>query len=240
MTATFPERLFMMRVATIRSDDQVVPVPCYLVQMSDGTNILIDSGFPDGAESWPEMEITIDRDVFAYLADLDPGPDEIDLVICTHLDVDHAGQHAAFTNAELIVQREHQQFVQTGDERFELAKALSNDPHLRFRLVDGDTDLLPGIELIESSGHVPGHQAVLIRLPKFGPVLLGVDALPFDMTPFTHENRPIIPFDMDEATTRASTRKLLDIACREGVTLIVYGHDEAQWQQLRLAPEWYG
>lgn len=38
----------------------------------------------------------------------------------------------------------------------------------RIRLVDGDTELLPGLELIETSGHVPGHQSVLVRLPKTG------------------------------------------------------------------------
>ena len=36
------------------------------------------------------------------------------------------------------------------------------------RLVDSDTELLPGIELIECGGHVPGRQAVLVRLPQTG------------------------------------------------------------------------
>ncbi len=37
--------------------------------------------------------------------------------------------------------------------------------------------LLPGIELIETGGHVPGHQSVLVRLPETGPVLLAIDAI---------------------------------------------------------------
>ena len=49
----------------------------------------------------------------------------------------------------------------------------------RIRLVDGDTELLPGLELIETSGHVPGHQSVLVRLPKTGAILLPIDAVPF-------------------------------------------------------------
>ena len=49
----------------------------------------------------------------------------------------------------------------------------------RIRLVDGDTELLPGITLIETSGHVPGHQSVLVRLSKTGAVLLTVDAVSF-------------------------------------------------------------
>jgi len=53
-----------------------------------------------------------------------------------------------------------------------------DQPIERIRLVDGDTELLPGLELIETSGHVPGHQSVLVRLPKTGAVLLTIDAVP--------------------------------------------------------------
>jgi N-acyl homoserine lactone hydrolase len=43
--------------------------------------------------------------------------------------------------------------------------------------VDGDTELLPGLTLLETSGHTPGHQSVLVRLPQTGPVLLAIDAV---------------------------------------------------------------
>ena len=240
-TEATPQRLYLMPTATIHAGDQQVPVPCYLIQLSDGTNILIDSGFPAGADSWqePGMVITIECSVIDYLADLGLHPADIDIVICTHLDPDHAGQHAAFANAEFVVQREHDALARGGDERFGEARPLWDNPALRWRLVDGDTELFPGLELIESSGHTPGHQSVLVRLPQTGPVLLGIDALPFDMAQFTPEDRPVNDFDMDHAATRASTRKLLTLAEREGVKLIVYGHDWAQWQQLTSAPACY-
>jgi N-acyl homoserine lactone hydrolase len=220
-----PRQPYLMRVATITAGVQSVPVPCYLIKMSDGTNILVDSGFPDDAESWPEMEIRIETGVIGYLADLGLRPEDIDIVICTHLDPDHAGQHTAFTRATFVVQREHEALARGSDERFQL--------------VDGDTELCPGVELIEASGHTPGLQTVLVRLPQSGPVLLGIDALPFDMTPFTPENRPVNDFDMDHDATRASTRKLLDLAARENVSLIVYGHDDAQWKALKTTPAYY-
>lgn len=53
------------------------------------------------------------------------------------------------------------------------------------------------------------------------------------------ETRPIGPFDMDEREVRASTRKLLEVEQREGVTLTVYGHDFRQWQTLKLLPDSY-
>lgn len=49
----------------------------------------------------------------------------------------------------------------------------------------------------------------------------------------------LTPFDLDEAEVRASTRKLVALAKREGVTLIIHGHDQKQWQQLKLLPEYY-
>ena len=44
-------------------------------------------------------------------------------------------------------------------------------PGLRHRLIDGGAVLPPGVELIATPGHVPGHQSVLVRLPRTGPVL---------------------------------------------------------------------
>jgi len=78
-----------------------------------------------------------------------------------------------------------------------------------------------------------------VRLPQTGPVLLASDAMTLDMAGQTPETRPIGPYDMDEAGTRASTRKLLDLAEREGAKLIIYGHDAAQWKTLRTAPKFY-
>jgi N-acyl homoserine lactone hydrolase len=101
----------------------------------------------------------------------------------------------------------------------------------RIRLVDGDTELLPGLELIETSGHVPGHQSVLVRLPKTGAILLTIDAVPFGEG-FTRD-------EQDDEAVRASTIKLLDLVEREHIGLVIFGHDTAQWETLKKAPEFY-
>jgi N-acyl homoserine lactone hydrolase len=107
----------------------------------------------------------------------------------------------------------------------------------RIRLLDGDTELLPGLELIETSGHVPGHQSVLVRLPKTGAVLLTIDAVPFRDS-FTadeqdDENNP------DAEVIRASTLKLLDLVAREHIEMVIFGHDMEQWEALKKAPAYY-
>jgi N-acyl homoserine lactone hydrolase len=86
---------------------------------------------------------------------------------------------------------------------------------------------------------VPGHQSVLVRLPETGPVLLAIDAIPRSLGEHTPETRPTSPADADEHATRVTTRKLLDLAQREGVALIIYGHDAEQWRTLKHAPDFY-
>jgi N-acyl homoserine lactone hydrolase len=108
----------------------------------------------------------------------------------------------------------------------------------RIRLVDGDTELLPGLELIETSGHVPGHQSVLVRLPTTGAVLLTIDAVPFGEG-FTRA-KPHDGSDPDADATRASTNKLLDLVEREKVGLVICGHEREQWEGLKKLPEYYG
>jgi len=44
---------------------------------------------------------------------------------------------------------------------------------------------------------------------------------------------------MDAAGVRASTRKLVELARREGVALVVFGHDAQQWPALKKAPDYY-
>jgi N-acyl homoserine lactone hydrolase len=93
---------------------------------------------------------------------------------------------------------------------------------------------------LETSGHVPGHQSLLVRLPETGPVLLTIDAIPA-ASMLDPETRVVFPGnDEDEASTRASTRKLVEIARRQRVALIIHGHDHQQWPTLKRAPEWYG
>ena len=87
-------------------------------------------------------------------------PADIGLVINTHLHFDHCGQNAVFRHAPCYVQRA------------ELSRAQRESPELcdwlgfagaRFELLDGDAEVLPGLEVIATPGHTAGHQCVLVR-----------------------------------------------------------------------------
>jgi len=135
------------------------------------------------------------------------------------------------------VQRTHYELARAGHPRYAAARAHWDHPALRYRLIDGDIELLPGLSLIETSGHAPGHQSVLVRLPETGQVLLAIDAVVLQRL-FTPERRAW-PTDDNEEQLRASTHKLLSLVEREQVALVVFGHDGEQWQALKKAPAYY-
>lgn len=227
------KRLYLMQVGSM--PEYQIPIVCYLVQTGDNKNILIDTGLP---EIMPEEETDFEngQDVIAQLASIGVAPDDIDIVISTHYDIDHAGRHAAFTNAQYVVQRVHHADAAT-NPRFAALRSQWDQPIERIRLVDGDTQLLPGLELIETSGHVPGHQSVLVRLPKTGTIVLTADAVPF-RTGFTRD-APDDGSNPDAEAIRASTNKLIDLVEREQVALVIFGHDIEQWKTLKQAPAFY-
>ena len=113
----------------------------------------------------------VNRTAADALAELDMSPADIGLVINTHLHFDHCGQNAVFGHAPIYVQRA------------ELSRAQREAPELcdwlgfmnaRFELLDGDTEVLPGLEVITTPGHTAGHQCVVVRAD-------GTDPGPFDL-----------------------------------------------------------
>jgi N-acyl homoserine lactone hydrolase len=243
ISAAAPKKLYLFQlsattvpIAPDRSIEMILP--CYLVQTSDNRNILIDTGmapdFPKPAGFPPSRE---ECTVLDQLARLNLRPSDINTVICTHFDVDHIGYNEHFADAEFVVQREHFAIARDGHPRFASARAHWDRPNLRWNLLDGDTEFLPGLILLETSGHVPGHQSVLVRLPHSGNILLAIDAIMMQ-SQFMPDRKPG-PKDDDGEKTRASTLKLLKLVKEEEVALTVFGHDGNQWATLKRGPAFY-
>src|ERR687887_298530 len=95
-------KLYLLRLADMGG----TPAAGYLVQTDDGTNVLIDSGFPremiGSSEGW-----TIDEDQFVVnqLGQIGVAPEDVHYLVATHLDVDHAGAHDEFPSAEHVIVR---------------------------------------------------------------------------------------------------------------------------------------
>ena len=223
----------------------VIPIVGYLIQSDDGKNILVDSGMHRkhiadpgaafGGTPFGQLLTPIMRpedDIANRLAALGLKPEDIDLLVSTHFHFDHAGNHADFGDARIVVQREAYDFARANPGRF--PEDIWNLPHLEYEQIDGDFELAPGVTLLESSGHVPGHMSVLVRLPNTGPILLAIDAI------YTRETleQGIWQGYHDPERARRSGERLAEIAKREGA-LLIFGHDPAQWAGLRMSPEFY-
>lgn len=107
--ALVAERLYLLQLATatFMAGDQPISISagCSLIRMSNGRNILVDTGFPPDHSLPPNMPFAMGKMVLEHLAALGLQPDDIDLVVSTHFDIDHCGFHDAFPQAEHVAQR---------------------------------------------------------------------------------------------------------------------------------------
>jgi N-acyl homoserine lactone hydrolase len=234
-------RLYLLELGRVRTGE---PILGYLVQTSDGKTVLIDTGYRPGTlgeEAGADsafLQALPEQLVCNQLSRIGLSPADVNYVIVTHLDPDHAGFTGSFPNAEVVIQCRHLALARTSDApRFQLTRSAWDSPLVHFREIDGDVEILPGLHLLETSGHVTGHQSVLLQLPRTGAVLLPIDAMAREHL-IAFEARVAGPFDENERELRESTRKLIDVAAQERA-LIIFAHDAEQWRTLRHFPEYY-
>jgi glyoxylase-like metal-dependent hydrolase (beta-lactamase superfamily II) len=161
-----------LHLASLRGVDGMRwPVHGFVVTHPSGA-VLVDTGV-GGPREWLDDWRVVNRSAADALAELDMTPGDIGLVINTHLHFDHCGQNAVFKHAACYVQRA------------ELARAKRESPDLyqwfdfmnaRFELLDGDTEVLPGLAVITTPGHTAGHQSVVVHSGDGAPDLLIGDA----------------------------------------------------------------
>jgi len=161
-------------------------------------------------------------------------PADVQVVINTHLHFDHAGGntyrddagdlHLSFPDATYHVQREEWEWAHHTNERTRASYLPDNyDPVEaagRFRFLEGPGEVLPGISVVLTPGHCPGHQSVLLRSGGETACYLG-DLIPT----MAHMPLPwIMGYDVEPLRTLESKRVLLEQAQRER-WLLVSTHD---------------
>ncbi len=220
---------------------RTIGIPGYLIQSRDGRNILVDAGFrrayaenveqasaEDGLGAFGELLNFDGRQMpEAQLALLGLRPADIDTLILTHTHIDHVGGLPEFAHCEVVM---HEAERALPRPLYFDGRCPFQWPAVReWRLVSGDREYLPGLRLLATPGHTPGHLSLLLELPNSGAVLLTGDAI----------DRPAL-FDEGFANAQAlaSAHRLMAIA-RERNAQIIYGHDPRQWPTLPKAPLGY-
>ncbi len=161
-------------------------------------------------------------------------PEDVALVINTHLHFDHAGGNTyrdaggairiSFPNARYVVQAGEYHFATHTNER----TAGSYFPHNfvpvheagRYDLVEGEREIVRGVRLVPTPGHVPHHQSVLIASQGESALYLG------DLVPTSaHLPLPwIMGYDVEPLVTLETKRRVLRQAMEEG-WLVIFEHD---------------
>lgn len=160
---------------------------------------------------------------------------EFDTVVFSHLHFDHAGNAKLFkdTGARLLCSRAEADFALGFDGPFQGAHLKADYEGLKLETVSGDTEILPGVTLLETPGHTPGCMSMQIELADTGTMIFTSDAVYMRAS---YGPPPIgAAIVWDNRTWLRSVEKIRDIAERTNAT-VVFGHDPDQYKELRLAP----
>lgn len=152
-------------------------LPIYsLLVRGGGRTILIDTGLdedevmePAGFTEETGVEVTT---LTQALAAEGVAPDDVDVVINTHLHDDHCGNNHLFARAEHFVQRIEYEFCKHPhplDHRYDEYFIEDVD----FTLLDGDAEPVPGIRCLLTPGHTPGIQTVIVPTASGDAILPG-------------------------------------------------------------------
>lgn len=236
------------RILTPGRDEGVwrqFPVPAYLIETDDNRRILVDTGMHRKHILDPEVTFRgrpISRFITPIMREADDiehrlgaiglATSDIDILVSTHFHFDHAGNNADFSGARIVAQHDAHAHARANPTIF--PRDIWDLPDLDYDLIDGDLDLAPGVTLVSTPGHVPGHMSVVVRLPRSGTMVLAIDAIPL---------RESIEGDswagqLNPEQARVSGHRLAEIARRERGVLIP-GHDPDIWTALKHSPEFY-
>ena len=203
---------------------------CLLVETPAG-RVLIETGI---GERLPEKTVAMrgyeGKPIVAAMEAAGFEPESVDLVAMSHLHFDHAGGllrsdgSKAFPRARIVAQRAEWEIALDDNSRI---VASYDQPELRLvrewgsdAAVEGDVELIPGVEVVRTGGHSKGHQAILVRganqtLAFFGDL---------GMRPWSANPRWVTAFDDFPLDSVEVKGELFGRAADEG-WLIVLSHE---------------
>ena len=204
-----------------------------------GRNILVDTGTGAGG-------VIIDK-----IKRLGVQPQQIDVVLITHLHGDHFGSlqqngRAVFTRARVYLSsRERDYFTRTNVNQGAVA-ALAPYGNRVVTFEPGELgsalrELLPGITAIANYGHTPGHTAFLVENGNDKLIIAG-DFLHVGLVQFPEPDISV-SYDVDPSAAAVSRRQIMDYAARNRIPIggmhVVYpgvGTVEADGNGFRFTP----
>jgi len=144
-------------------------------------NILVDTGIGELPEKYRKFWVIrrrAEENLKTQLANFNLKPEDIDVVINTHLHFDHCGNNNIFQNAKFIIQADELRYAHAPD-RFQQAAYIRElfDVKLDYQPVHGKHQVANDVFVVPTPGHSIAHQSVIARVGKMNYVYCG-DAAP--------------------------------------------------------------
>jgi len=137
---------------------QTGSVLAFAIRRPDGI-VLVDTGVGFGNDWIDANYQPRSRPIREALKAAALDADLVRVVVNTHLHFDHSGQNAAFPGVPIVVQQA--EWDVAWDEGYTITEWLDFEG-ARYERVRGDVEIAPGIRLLATPGHTPGHQSVIV------------------------------------------------------------------------------
>lgn len=173
----------------------MVPIYAWYIEGAD-QHILIDTGAE--AKMATEFRGLPAESIATFeeaLSKVGIKPDDVDMVIHTHLQWDHCGNTRKCKNAKLVASETEYKFALSPHPILAPTYKKSLLTGLTFSLVDGYHEVAPGIEIIPAPGHTPGTIAVAVNTDKGKAIITGFCCTRenFEVPEEAREYLPLIP-----------------------------------------------
>lgn len=218
-------------------DDPVIDQPAYVFYIEGlSKKVLIDTG--PGDPNDPNMKyhsnyFKLPEEEVGYALKKATGvdPEEIDIVIFTHLHWDHCQNNHLFKNAEFYVQISEMydainpcdRFLKTYESFAMGAVPIWARTPVQWRFIDGDAEIIPGVRVYHIPGHSAGSQAIMVDTEK-GPFFLVGDAYPLYM--HIRPDGTVIPSRLCNSLVDSyKSAKKINKIIRETNATMIPGHD---------------
>ena len=151
-----------------------ISVACFYIKGAE-KHILVDTGAPAevNRKHCPE-ELPSDIQSFEKaLGKQGLKPEDIDIVIQTHLHHDHVGNSMKCTKAKIFAQEDEIRFALASHPLFAHLYDIDLIRVLKFQSLKGDAEIVSGIKVLLTPGHTPGAQSVAIETTKGTAIITG-------------------------------------------------------------------
>ena len=195
------------------------------------------NGLPPSAESRPGRPRAGDhvgRTLASQLQEIGYGPARITFLALSHAHWDHTGNVRDFLGATWLVQKAERDSM-FGSTPLPNQQDFAGLDRSNTVVLEGDHDVFGdgSVRLLLTPGHTPGHQALFVRLPMSGSVILSGDLYHFA------EELALPPAEgRNAAQSSASKARIQALAAETGAQLWIQ-HDARHFAKLRKAPEYY-